>query len=331
MPIAPVPALLPDRECFFKDVTTLVRALPGATPAPSHGFIEPALATSRSTVPAGGNFVHELKLDGYRLQAHVLGGCVTLYTRSGLDWTKRFATIAADVRRLPAGALILDGEIISADANGHPDFSALQEDLKRGRQDRFVYYAFDLLHLDGFDTRAVPLAERKRMLTFLLPDTRTKVSRVLYNEHFDDGVGLYGQANAMGLEGIVSKRADAPYRSGRGETWLKVKCHKFERFIIVGFSPEGSFGIANLRLARRARRELVYVGCVGTGWDRKTAAVIRRALAPLARSTCPLAKPINRADTIWIEPGYQADVAYTEITSDGMVRHPSFKGLVSSR
>jgi bifunctional non-homologous end joining protein LigD len=317
-------------EALTGDGIAIARALPGAKPGPSPRFIAPALATLRSTVPTGANFVHELKLDGYRIQAHVLEGRATLYTRSGLDWTNRFATIAADARRLPANALVLDGEIISAGPDGRPDFSALQDDLKQGRHDRFVYYAFDLLHLDGIDTRSMLLAERKRALASLLSEGRAKAPRILYSEHFEDGAALYTQASEMGLEGIVSKRADAPYRSGRGETWLKVKCVKRERFVVVGFAPEGPSGIAKLRLARREGRGLVYVGRVGTGWDRKTAAAIRRALAPLARPTCPLAKPIKRADTTWVEPRFEANVAYTEITSDGMVRHPSFKGLIEA-
>ena len=131
----------------------IARVLLGAKPAPFPGFIEPALATPRIKIPTGAHFVHELKLDGYRVQAHLLDGRVRLYTRSGLDWTNRFPTIATDVGRLPAGKLVMDGEVISADARGHPSFSALQGDLKRGRHQRMVFYAFDLLHLDGFDTR----------------------------------------------------------------------------------------------------------------------------------------------------------------------------------
>ena len=130
----------------------LARVLPGAKPATFPGFIEPCLATLREKVPAGALYVHELKLDGYRMQTHLRDGRVTLYTRSGLDWTVRYPTIAADIARLPAGKLIIDGEVISADAKGHPSFSALQDDLKRRHYDRMVYYAFDLLYLDGFDT-----------------------------------------------------------------------------------------------------------------------------------------------------------------------------------
>jgi bifunctional non-homologous end joining protein LigD len=130
----------------------LARVLPAAKAASFPSFIEPALATLRSKVNSGTGYVHELKLDGYRVQAHLHDGRVTLYTRSGLDWTNRFPTVAADLARLPAGKLVIDGEVISADAKGHPNFSALQDDLKQRRYGRMVYYAFDLLHLDGFDT-----------------------------------------------------------------------------------------------------------------------------------------------------------------------------------
>jgi len=294
------------------------------------GFIEPCLASLRTSVPSGRGFVHELKLDGYRVQVHLQDGRVTLYTRSGLDWTSRFPAIAADAARLPAGKLVIDGEVISADAKGHPSFSALQNDLKRKRYDRMVYYAFDLLHLDGFDTRAAPLIERKRVLQAFLSEAAATAPGILYSEHFENGPDLYARATAMGLEGIISKRANAPYRSGRGEQWLKVKCWKREHFVVIGFVPEGSSGLLKLRLARREGRELVYVGRVGTGWDRKTAGEIRRVLEPLARPTAPLAKPLKKQDTTWVEPRFDAEITYAEITDNGMVRHPSFKRLVQS-
>src|SRR6266481_234708 len=191
----------------------LARVLPGAKPAPFPDFIEPCLASLRTSVPSASGFVHELKLDGYRVQAHLHDGRVRLYTRSGLDWTNRFPTIAADVGRLPASKLVIDGEVISADAQGRPNFSTLQDDLKRGRYDRMVYYAFDLLHLDAFDTRAAPLIERKRVLQSLVSKAGATTPRILFSEHFEDGADLYERASGMGLEGIVSKRADAPYRS----------------------------------------------------------------------------------------------------------------------
>jgi bifunctional non-homologous end joining protein LigD len=307
----------------------LARVLPGAKPASFPGFIEPALATLRRQVVSGTGFVHELKLDGYRIQAHLHDGRVKLYTRSGLDWTSRFSTIAVDVGLLPAGKLVIDGEVISANERGHPDFSALQDDIKRKRYDRMVYYAFDLLHLDGFDIRAAPLIERKRLLqSFLSEAAGLTAPRILYSEHFENGSNLYARATAMGLEGIISKRANAAYHSGRGEQWLKVKCWRRERFAVIGFVPEGSVGLRKLRLARRESGSLVYVGRVGTGWDRKTAWEVRRALAPLARSTAPLGKSLKKRDTTWVEPRFDAEITYAEVTDDGMVRHPSFKRLV---
>jgi bifunctional non-homologous end joining protein LigD len=137
----------------------LARVISSAKPGPFPGFIQPTLATLGSKVPSAAGYVHELKLDGYRIQAHLNDGRVTLYTRPGLDWTKRFPTIAADIARLPAGKLVLDGEVVSPDADGRPNFGALQDDLKERRYDRMVYYAFDLLHLDGFDTRSAPLID----------------------------------------------------------------------------------------------------------------------------------------------------------------------------
>jgi bifunctional non-homologous end joining protein LigD len=178
----------------------LARVPPGAKPAPFPGFIAPMLATPGSKVPKGPGYVHEMKLDGYRVQAHLNDGRVTLFTRSGLDWTKRFPTIAADIARLPAGKLVIDGEVVSPDANGRPNFAALQDDLKRRRYDRMIYYVFDLLHLHGFDTRGAPLIERKRVLKSFLTEAASFAPGVIYSEHFDDGIDLYKRAFRMGLE-----------------------------------------------------------------------------------------------------------------------------------
>src|SRR6266516_3477379 len=279
---------------------SLARALPGVKVASFPAFIQPCLALARNEVPTARGLVHELKLDGYRVQAHIRDGRVRLYTRGGFDWTNRFATIVAGMTRLPAAKLVLDGEIICAEQDGRPNFSALQDDLKRGRHDRLVYYAFDLLHLDGFDTRPAPLLERKPQ-------------RIFYSEHFEDGSGLYARATDMNLEGIVSKMAGAPYRSGRCEHWLKVKCWRRDRFVVVGFVPEGSAGILKLRLARREGGALIYAGRVGMGWDHKTAHAIRRALEPLARPMSPLRVPVKKRDTTWVEPRFDAEITYLDV------------------
>jgi len=191
-----------------------------------------------------------------------------------------------------------------------------------------VYYVFDLLHLDGFDTRPAALVARKAVLQSILSEAGAMAPHVLYSEHFEDGVDLYARAGRMNLEGIVSKRFDAPYRSGRRGQWFKIKCLKHGRFAVVGFVPEGSNGILKLRLARREGSALVYVGRVGTGWSRQIAREIRRALEPLVRPTSPLSTPLKKADTTWVEPTYDVEITFAEITDDGMVRHPSFKRLV---
>jgi len=154
---------------------------------------------------------------------------------------------------------------------------------------------------------------------------------IFYSDHFEDGTALYARATEMKLEGIVSKMANAPYRSGRCEHWLKVKCWRRDRFVVIGFVPEGSTGILKLRLARREGGALIYVGRVGAGWDHKIAHAIRRALEPLARPTSALTVPLKKRDTTWVEPRFDVEITYSEITNDGMVRQSSFKGLLRRR
>src|SRR6478736_4764107 len=191
------------------------RVIKGSKPGKHPGFVEPALATMRTKPPTGAGYIHEIKFDGYRVQAHLRGGLASLYTRSGLNWTKRFPTIAAAVGSIPTTELILDGEVISANERGAANFSALQDDLSKSRYHRMVYYAFDILHLDGFDLRAAPLVERKRVLSGLLNEAKN-IGPIVYSEHFEsDAQALFRNSCDMGLEGIISKWRDAPYKSGR--------------------------------------------------------------------------------------------------------------------
>ena len=209
------------------------RVIDGSRPGKHPGFVEPELATLRTAAPAGNEYVHEIKFDGYRVQAHKRGGLVSLWTRSGLDWTKRFPTIAVALDAVPATELILDGEVISATERGAANFSALQDDLSRSRYDRMAYYAFDILHLDGFDLRAAPLTERKRVLAGLIEEAGG-IGPVFYSEHFEeDGAMMFQKACDMGLEGIISKRRDAPYRSERTQDWIKVKCLQVARYEVM--------------------------------------------------------------------------------------------------
>ena len=303
----------------------IARTLRGAKPAPFPGFIVPCLATLKDEPPAGPRWVHELKLDGYRAQASFNDGRATVYSRRGNDWSARFGSIGAALQHLPANGFVIDGEVVVPDHEGRPNFGWLQDDLAEGRTDRMLYYAFDLLWLDGFDIRAAPLVDRKRVHAELL---KKPPHPIVYSEHFEiEGAATYVQACRLGVEGTISKVRDAPYRSGRGESWIKVKCWQRRKFVVVGFVPESSAGIAALRLGEMRNGKLMYAGKVGTGWDRAAAADIRRQMDALVRKTSPLDERIRKPDTLWVEPRYEADVAFADMTDDGLVRHPAFHGL----
>lgn len=299
------------------------RMLPGAKAADYPGFIEPCLATLRQHAPTGERWVREVKFDGYRMQAHLRGGVPTIYTRRGYDWTARMPVIAEAVAALPANDLILDGELIAQNAKGHSDFGMLQKDLGSGRQDRMVYYAFDLLYLDGFDLRAAPLLERKRVLDEFL----TRSSIIAHSEHIEvDGAKMMQQACAMGMEGIISKLRDAPYRSGRGESWIKTKCVMTDRFTIIGYVNDVNGALGAVRLAKREDSKLVYVGKAGTGFHPQGGH--GSAHASRSDQTADVADArMRKPDTVWVEPQLEAEIDYRAVTGDGYLRHPSFKGL----
>ena len=199
-----------------------VRVLEGAKAAPFPGFVAPCRATRRSTVPRADGWVHELALDGVRVQAHLVAGRVTLLGADGLDCTPRFAPIAETLAKLPANHLVLDGMVV-AQAQGRARLRTLQAELARDRTDRTAYYAFDLLHFDGFDLRGAALIERKRVLAELIAEAG--LPRVFVSEHLErDGDAMLRQARALKLPGIVSKRRAAPYRSGRSADWILVEC-----------------------------------------------------------------------------------------------------------
>jgi bifunctional non-homologous end joining protein LigD len=292
--------------------------------APFPGFIEPCHPTLHDALPSGSRWVHEIKLDGYRAQAHLLNGKTAIYTRRGYDWTVRFQLIADAISELPIKNAVIDGEIIVPGESGAPDFAAMQVELAAGRSERFFYYAFDLLYLDDFDLRSAPLIDRKRVLRELVPHVDRSVA---YSEHFEaEAQVLLEQGCRLGLEGIVSKRRDSPYRSGRGETWHKVKCVNRETFPIVGFVPDPG-AIAALYLGRHEDGHLLYAGKAGTGFTMQTARDLRRRLDPLVTRQSPLTERVRKPKAVWVEPALLADVEYRAMTSDGHLRHASFKGL----
>jgi bifunctional non-homologous end joining protein LigD len=302
-------------------------AVPGAKPGKHPGFIQPALATLKVNPPSGDRYVHEIKFDGYRLQAHLRGGLPTLYTRSGLNWTKRFPTVATGVGSIQATEAIIDGEVISADEKGAANFSALQDDLSKSRYDRMIYYAFDLLYLDGYDLRGAQLVERKRLLAELLVGD---IAPIHLSQHFEeDGQMMLDRACEMGLEGIVSKLRDSVYRSDRSESWIKTKCIQIARYEVIGYKD----GATSLYLGRREGKDLVYVGKAGTGFTNSMILELARLLKPITLAKMPLTKKPNRKNKIdnWAAPKYWAEVGYRDITTDGLLRHVTFRGLYESK
>jgi bifunctional non-homologous end joining protein LigD len=286
------------------------------------GFIKPQLATLKSKAPKGDLWLHEIKFDGYRIQVHLNRGRKKVFTRNGLDWTKRF-TETAGALAIP-GEAIVDGEVVVVH-EGRTNFSELQAELAAGRQGRLVYYAFDLLWRNG-DLRKLPQIERKQRLLDLLGENDIEMP-VLYSEHLTgDGQEMFEHAAKLGWEGIVSKRADAPYRSERTEAWLKVKTVQREKFPVVGFVKDPT-GVAALYLGKRDGKDLVYMGKVGTGWSRTVSSQIRKQLNTAISPKSKLTKPIKKPKATWVEPTFYADVEYRDITSEGLLRASSFKGL----
>ena len=222
------------------------------------------------------------------------------------------------------GQAILDGEVVVIH-EGRTNFSELQAELAAGKQDRLVYYAFDLLWRDG-DLRKLPQVERKRMLSDLLGENDIGLP-VIYSEHLTgDGQEMFEHAAKLNFEGIVSKNALAPYRSDRNEGWLKVKTIQKGKFPVIGFVKDPT-GVAALYLGKREGKDLVYMGKVGTGWSRTVSSRIRKQLDTVVSPKSKLTKPIKKPKATWVEPTYFADVEYRDITSEGLLRQSSFKGL----
>ena len=304
----------------------------GSAPLPE--FVPPSLATLRTAAPNGPGWIHEIKFDGYRIQARLDHGDVRLLTRKGLDWTSKFPNVAAAVAKLPAETALIDGEIVVEDERGVSVFSMLQAALKEGRRDAFVYYVFDLLHLDGRDLREPPLAERKAELERLLHGAKGIGNAIRYSEHFDeDGALVLQQACRMTLEGIVSKRADAPYRSGRGEAFIKTKCANAQEFVVGGYSPSSVLprAIGALAVGYYDNGRLIYAGRIGTGYSQAVARDLWKRLHPLETGKPPFDQIPNterrRRDVRWVKSELVIELHFRGWTADGLVRQAAFKGV----
>ncbi|TCP85171.1 ATP-dependent DNA ligase LigD phosphoesterase module /ATP-dependent DNA ligase LigD polymerase module [Rhizobium sp. PP-CC-2G-626] len=303
----------------------------GARKAVLPDFVEPALATLKPKAPSGDRWVHEIKFDGYRLQARIEKGKVRLLTRSGLDWTERFGDqVAAAFAGLPVETALIDGEIVVHKDNGASDFSALQEDLSLGRSDRFIYYAFDILHLDGHDLTKATLIDRKNLLQkLILADSPT----VRFSEHFEDNGDLVlTHACRLSLEGVVSKERSGPYVSGRKGSWVKSKCSERQEFVIGGYAPSSTsdHAIGALALGVYEDGALRHVGRVGTGFSHATADMLFEALSAIERSDSPFRDKLTadaRRGLHYVEPTLVAEVEFRAWSADGNLRHASFRGL----
>ena len=292
-------------------------------------FVEPELAQTSTSPTNATGWLHELKLDGYRIQARKDGATVQLLTRTGLDWTHRMRTIMAQVAELPVETALLDGEVVVLSANGTTSFADLQAAFQDGVKKPLTYFVFDLLHLNGRSLRGLPLSERKAVLAHVLEGAGEWLR---LSEHIeDDGEAMFHKACELHAEGIVSKRAASRYISGRGADWQKFKCVHEQEFVVGGFTlpTNGTHGIGALLLGYYDGKSLVYAGRTGTGFTQKTHRILRDRLDAIRQSRVPFDNPPSEArrNAIWVKPQLVAQVHFATWTTDNLLRQAAFQGL----
>jgi bifunctional non-homologous end joining protein LigD len=310
----------------------VAKDLPGAREAPPPATLPPQLATPSERAPTGKTWLHEIKFDGYRIVAHIEHGKARLMTRNGHDWTARLRTQARQLEMLPVQQAILDGELVVLTAGGASSFRELQEALSRKQTAQLIYQVFDLVYLDGCDLTDVPLIERKQALAQLLQAAGYEHGgTVRYSDHVQgQGAEFFEQACTLGLEGIVSKRADAPYRSGRGKLWLKVKCGRQNaEFVVGGYTPSAGArsGFGALLLGTPHDGQLEYSGRLGTGFSNRQLEQLHAQLQRDEIDRSPFAPSPMLASSRgvhWVKPTLVVEVEYVERTRDGLLRQPSF-------
>ncbi len=316
------------RKRILPDAGKVAGARKGLLPT----FLEPSLASPCDKPPSGPKWIHEIKHDGYRIQARINGRETRLFTRKALDWTARFRSIADALAELGLGSALIDGEIVVEDEKGISSLNNLQADLKAGRRERFRYYVFDLLYCEGYDLTKATLVDRKRLLQDIVAGLAA-ISPIRFSEHLEaDGPTMLEHSCRFGLEGIISKRRDLPYRPGRGEHWFKAKCQQSQEFVILGYvaSTAASRTVGALALGYYADGQWVYAGRVGTGWSADLAASLYAELDQI-KTTKPALRNALPAGAekglVWTEPRLVCAVEYRDWTHDGLIGQSSFKGL----
>ena len=309
-----------------------IARVPGAKKGWMPADPRPQLATAANQAPDGPQWFHEIKYDGYRLIARIRDGNAQLLTRNRLDWTEKFPALGKRLGELPVAAALIDGELVHLEPDGTTSFAHLQDAISGAHTEALVFYAFDLLHLDGYNLTGAALEDRKAVLAGLIPPDSAGMLR--YSDHqVGRGPEFFRHACGYGLEGIVSKRRDQPYHPGRGNAWLKVKCSNREEFVVIGFTdPAGTRrGLGSLLLGYYdGHGELHYCGRVGTGFDDAQLAALRARLEPLERADAPveaLPKGASLKGVHWTEPALVAEVRYSNWTADKVLRHATFLAL----
>ena len=316
-------------------LTSSPLAVPRSAPKEQQpSFVKPQLASEAKSPPTGDGWLHELKLDGYRMQARKDRAKVQMLTRSGLDWTARMPGIAAEIAKLPAESATLDGEVVALADDGNTSFADLQAAFSDNVRHPLTYFCFDLLHLDGRNLRALPLIERKKLLEQLLKTGDGDIVR--FSEHIEgSGSAMFSKACELHAEGIISKRAAAAYSSTRNSDWLKSKCRREQEFVIGGYTlpgkgKAGGPGIGALLLGfYDDANRLIYAGRTGTGFSEKTSAALRKRLEELRLDRMPFGSVATKArlGALWVQPQLVAQVHFATWTADKQVRQAAFLGL----
>lgn len=308
-----------------------IKNLPGARKAPMPEFVAPQLATLVERPPVGDAWLHELKFDGYRLLCHLQGRQVRFWTRNRKDWTDKFASVGKAVKALPLKRAILDGEIVALDSSGRASFQRLQQSINKGGGSALIFHIFDLIYIEGYNLTRCSLRERKAVLEELLAPL-DEGGLLRYSDHIEGhGAQFFKEACKLGIEGIVSKQAESKYESTRSRNWQKVKCIKRQEFVIAGYTlSDKGIPFSSLVLGVYDKGKLIYAGRAGTGYTNAMRVELKKKLDRIASDKRPfevIPKDPDLRKAVWAEPKLVGEVAFTEWTDEGIIRHPSFQGL----